>query len=261
MAAPLPAEAGAVALTAQNVTIRFGGVVAVSGMALDAAPGEIVGLIGPNGAGKTTFVNCICGTYRPNAGTALWLGRELFGLSPHALLRLGVARTFQNVASLHDLTVLDMAKLGAAARAGAGAGPGLGFFGSERALEAELTETLLRPLHLADVAHAPLQVLPYGRRKAADLARALAAQPQLLLLDEPVAGLTSQEGMAMAAVIRGVRDRLGCAVVMVEHKMDVVMSTCDRIAVMAAGSKIFEGLPDEVQSDPEVRRVYLGEPG
>ncbi len=261
MAALQPAGAGAVALTARNVTIRFGGVVAVNGMALDAAPGEIVGLIGPNGAGKTTFVNCICGTYRPAAGTALWLGRELLGLSPHALLRLGVARTFQNVASLHDLTVLDMAKLGAAARRGAGSARSGGFFASEKALEAELTETLLRPLHLADVAHAPLQVLPYGRRKAADLARALAAQPQLLLLDEPVAGLTSQEGMAMAAVIRGVRDRLGCAVVMVEHKMDVVMSTCDRIAVMAAGSKIFEGLPDAVQSDPEVRRVYLGEPG
>ncbi len=249
------------ALTAQNVTIRFGGVVAVNGMALDAAPGEIVGLIGPNGAGKTTFVNCICGTYRPNAGTALWLGRELLGLSPHALLKLGVARTFQNVASLHDLTVLDIAKLGAAARGDAGSARSGGFFGSEKALEAELTETLLRPLYLADVAHTPIQTLPYGRRKAADLARALAAQPQLLLLDEPVAGLTSQEGMAMAAVIRGVRDRFGCAVIMVEHKMDVVMSTCDRIAVMAAGSKIFEGLPDAVQSDPEVRRVYLGEPG
>ena len=100
-----------------------------------------------------------------------------------------------------------------------------------------------------------------GQARRAMLARALATQPRNLLLDEPVAGLTSQEGMAMAAVIRGVRDRLGCAVVMVEHKMDVVMSTCDRIAVMAAGSKIFEGLPDEVQSDPEVRRVYLGEPG
>ena len=261
MAAPLPAEAGAVALTAQNVTIRFGGVVAIAGMALDAAPGKIVGLIGPNDAGKTTFVNCICGTYRPNAGTALWLGRELLGLSPHALLKLGVARTFQNVASLHDLTVLDIAKLGAAARGGDGSARSGGFFASEKALEAELTETLLRPLYLADVAHTPIQTLPYGRRKAADLARALAAQPQLLLLDEPVAGLTSQEGMAMAAVIRGVRDRFGCAVIMVEHKMDVVMSTCDRIAVMAAGSKIFEGLPEEVQSDPEVRRVYLGEPG
>ena len=261
MAAPLPAEAGAVALTAQDVTIRFGGVVAVNGMALDAAPGEIVGLIGPNGAGKTTFVNCICGTYRPQTGTALWLGRELLGLSPHALLRLGVARTFQNVASLHDLTVLDIAKLGAASRGGAGPARSGGFFSSEKALEAELTDTLLRPLHLADVAHTPIQTLPYGRRKAADLARALAAQPQLLLLDEPVAGLTSQEGMAMAAVIRGVRDRFGCAVIMVKHKMDVVMSTCDRIAVMAAGSKIFEGLPDAVQSDPEVRRVYLGEPG
>jgi len=248
-----------VALTARNVTIRFGGVVAVNAMALDVAPGEIVGLIGPNGAGKTTFVNCISGTYRPSAGTVLWQGRELLGLSPHALLRLGVARTFQNVASLHDLTVLDMAKLGASTRRG-GDAAAAGFFRSERALEEELTETLLRPLQLADFASKPVQALPYGRRKAADLARALAAHPHLLLLDEPVAGLTAHEGMAMAAVIRGVRDRYGCAIVMVEHKMDVVMSTCDRIVVMASGAKIFEGGPAEVQSDAEVRRVYLGEP-
>ncbi len=247
------------ALTARDVTIRFGGVVAVNAMALDVAPGEIVGLIGPNGAGKTTFINCISGTYRPKSGTALWQGRELLGLPPSALLRRGVARTFQNVASLHDLTVLDMAKLGAGTRRG-GNGSAPGFFGSEGALEKELTETLLKPLKLADFAFDPIQTLSYGRRKAVDLARALAAHPQLLLLDEPVAGLTAQEGTAMAAVIRDVRDRYGCAVVMVEHKMDVVMSTCDRVAVMAAGAKIFEGGPNEVQSDAEVRRVYLGEP-
>ena len=167
----------------------------------------------------------------------------------------------ETVASLHDLSVLDMAKLGASMRSDRGpAGHLLDLFRSERVVEQELTETILRPLELTDVAHQPIQTLSYGRRKAVDLARALAAHPQLLLLDEPVAGLTSHEGMAMAAVIRAVRDRLGCAVIMVEHKMDVVMSTCDRIAVMAAGSKIFEGLAAEVQADAEVRRVYLGEP-
>jgi branched-chain amino acid transport system ATP-binding protein len=249
------------ALTAKDVTIHFGGVVAVNAMGLDVLPGEIVGLIGPNGAGKTTFINCISGTYRPNTGIVLWQGETLLGLSPHALLRAGVARTFQNVASLHDLSVMDIAKLGSSMRSDRSAGGQFrGFFRSEKAIEEELAETILRPLKLTDVARKPIQTLPYGRRKAVDLARALAAHPQLLLLDEPVAGLTSQEGMAMAAVIREVRDRLGCAVVMVEHKMDVVMSTCDRIAVMAAGSKIFEGLPAEVQADAEVRRVYLGEP-
>ena len=232
------------ALATEDVTIRFGGVVAVNGMALDAAQGEIVGLIGPNGAGKTTFINCLCGTYRPDTGRAQWQGQELLGLPPSALLRRGVARTFQTVASLHGLTVLDLVKLGA----------GLG-----RQPDDEITDTLLRPLHLAAFADAPMESLPYGHRKAVDLARALAAKPRLLFLDEPVAGLTSQEATSMAAVIRDVRDRFGCTVVMVEHKMDVVMSTCDRIAVMAAGAKIFEGSAAEVQSDAEVRRVYLGE--
>ena len=248
-------------LTARDVTIRFGGVVAVNQMALDVVPGEILGLIGPNGAGKTTFINCLSGTYRPNSGSAMWQGDELIGLAPSALLRRGVVRTFQNVASLHDLTVLDIVKLGAGMRRDRGFGSRLlDFFRSEAALEASLMERVLAPLALTDVAHQPIQTLSYGKRKAVDLARALAGEPQLLLLDEPVAGLTSHEGMAMAAVVRAVRDRIGCAVIMVEHKMDVVMSTCDRIVVMAAGARIFEGLPAEVQADAEVRRVYLGEP-
>lgn len=248
------------ALTAEGVTIHFGGVVAVDAMGINVALGEIVGLIGPNGAGKTTFINCIAGTYRPNAGTILWAGEQLVGLAPHALIRRGVARTFQNVTSLHDLTVMDLVKLGANMRDDLSAGDRfLNLFRSEKVLEEELSETLLVPLRLADVADKPIQTLSYGQRKAVDLARALASRPKLLLLDEPVAGLTSQEGMAMAAVIRGVRDRYGCAVLMVEHRMDVVLDTCERIAVMAAGAKIFEGSGTEIQSHPEVRRVYLGE--
>ena len=247
-------------LRAEGVTIHFGGVVAVNGMGINVAAGEIVGLIGPNGAGKTTFINCIAGTYRPSAGTIVWRGEQLLGLAPHALIRLGVARTFQNVTSLHDLTVMDLVKLGANMRDDLTAQNRLvNMFRSEKLIEEELRETLLAPLRLADVANKPIQTLSYGQRKAVDLARALASRPELLLLDEPVAGLTSQEGMAMAAVIRGVRDRYGCAVLMVEHRMDVVLDTCERIAVMAAGSKIFEGSGAEVQSHPEVRRVYLGE--
>lgn len=248
------------ALRADGVTIHFGGVVAVNGMGINVAAGEIVGLIGPNGAGKTTFINCIAGTYRPSAGTIVWLGEQLVGLAPHALIRLGVARTFQNVTSLHDLTVMDLVKLGANMRDDLSVqNRFLNMFRSEKVIEEELSETLLAPLRLADVANKPIQTLSYGQRKAVDLARALASRPELLLLDEPVAGLTSQEGMAMAAVIRSVRDRYGCAVLMVEHRMDVVLDTCERIAVMAAGTKIFEGSGAEVQSHSEVRRVYLGE--
>jgi branched-chain amino acid transport system ATP-binding protein len=250
-----------VALEVRDLTIRFGGVTAVNEMSLDIAEREIVGLIGPNGAGKTTFINCVAGAYRPRQGTVRWRGRELRGLPPHAVIRHGVARTFQNVASLHDLTVMDLVKLGAGARARRGAGERfLAAARGERALEQELVDEVLRPLRLDEIAHQPIQTLSYGLRKAVDLARALASRPDLLLLDEPVAGLTSQEGLAMAAVIRELRDRRGCAVLMVEHKMDVVMSTCDRIVVMAAGKRIFEGGGAEVQADAQVRRVYLGEP-
>lgn len=248
------------ALRARDVSIRFGGVLAVDSMSLDVEPHEIVGLIGPNGAGKTTFINCLSGAYVPQSGKATWKEVDLLGRQPHELIRRGVVRTFQNVASLHDLTVLDVVKLGQAVRHGDPMRQLRDMLRSERARDAELIRTILQPLRLAEVAHQPIQSLSYGMRKAVDLARALAAQPQILLLDEPVAGLTAQEGAMMAGVIREVRDRVGCAVVMVEHKMDVVNATCDRIVVMAAGARIFEGSPAQVQSDPSVRRVYLGEP-
>ena len=248
-------------LEVDEITKRFGGITALEGVSLAADAGEIVGLIGPNGAGKTTAFNVITRLYRPDEGDVRFDGESLLDTRANGVVRRGIARTFQNVASLHDLSVMDIAKLGSSMRSDRSAfGHFADLFRSEKAIEEELTETILRPLQLTDVTRKPVQTLSYGRRKAVDLARALAAHPQLLLLDEPVAGLTAQEGMAMAAVIRDVRDRLGCAVIMVEHKMDVVMSTCDRIAVMAAGNKIFEGLPAEVQADAEVRRVYLGEP-
>lgn len=245
-------------LVAKDVSISFGSLQAVRDMTIEVGPKEIVGLIGPNGAGKTTFINCIAGAYQPGLGSINWRGESLLGLPPHRIISRGVVRTFQNVASLHDLTVLDIVKLGASMvrRDGSAAAR----FRSERAREEYLLAEILEPLHLVDVARQPLQTLSYGLRKAVDLARALACEPQLLLLDEPVAGLTAQEGMRMADVIRTARDRHGCAVMMVEHKMDVVNAVCERIAVMASGAKIFEGTPAEVQSDPEVRRVYLGEP-
>jgi branched-chain amino acid transport system ATP-binding protein len=249
------------ALRVRDLSLRFGGVLAVDRMSIDVAPGEIVGLIGPNGAGKTTFINCVSGNYRADDGVTEWQGESLFGKRPHEIIRRGVVRTFQNVASLHDLTVLDVVKLGAMMATDVGLGERFAaMLRSEQPRDKVLTETILRPLQLAEVADNPLQSLSYGLRKAVDLARALAAHPRLLLLDEPVAGLTSQEGAVMSRAVRDARDRLGCAVVMVEHKMDVVNATCDRIVVMAAGAKIFEGTAAQVQVDPEVRRVYLGEP-
>ena len=243
---------------ATDISIRFGGVIAVDKLSLSTSPGEILGLIGPNGAGKTTFINCISGAYRVSAGSATLDGEELIGRAPHEIIRKGVVRTFQNVSSLHDLTVLDVVKLGEAAGRSS-----RGILGrlreSERDREASLRESVLRPLHLEHVANQPIQTLSYGLRKAVDLARALAARPRLLLLDEPVAGLTNYESTRMADVIRSVRDRIGCAVMMVEHKMHVINSTCDRVIVMASGTKIFEGTSQEAQKDAEVRRVYLGE--
>lgn len=248
------------ALNVRGVSIRFGGNVAVDDMSIDVTSREIVGLIGPNGAGKTTFINCISGAYRPDRGDATWNGVPLLGRPPHEIIRHGVVRTFQNVASLHDLTVLDIVKLGDAMRPSTDRWQQIRqMVSTEKSRDEDLLETVLKPLRLAEVAHQPIQSLSYGLRKAVDLARALAARPQMLLLDEPVAGLTAQEGSMMADVIRSVRDRLGCAVIMVEHKMDVVNATCDRIVVMASGSRIFEGSPAEVQSDAAVRRVYLGE--
>ena len=240
-------------LVARDVSIRFGGTIAVNAVSLEVRPGEIVGLIGPNGAGKTTFINCVSGAARPTSGDIAWNGASLVGRPPHDIVALGVARTFQNVASLHDLTVLDIVKLGDSMKARRDAAT------TGRRRDERLIETVLRPLKLVDYAQSLIQTLPYGLRKAVDLARALAIEPMLLLLDEPVAGLTAHEARAMAEEIRRARSRFSCAIVMVEHKMDVVNATCDRLIVMAAGAKIFSGSPEEAQSDAEVRRVYLGD--
>jgi branched-chain amino acid transport system ATP-binding protein len=249
------------ALQTKDVTIRFGGVLAVNSLSLTIHAGEIVGLIGPNGAGKTTFVNCISGACSPESGDARWQNENILGLPPSALIQKGISRTFQNVAALHELTVLDIVKLGYGVRKGQPLRDRL----SDRlrgmdALGEHLVDAIMTPLGVADFRDAPVQSLPYGHRKAVDLARALASGPQLLLLDEPVAGLSTAEATSLAKVIRNVRDSMGCTVLMIEHKMDVVNSTCDRVIVMAAGSKVFEGGPAEVQANADVRRVYLGEP-
>ena len=250
-------------LQVTDVSLSFGGVKAVSDISFTVQPGQIVALIGPNGAGKTSLINSIAGSYVPEAGTIQWQQHRLEGRAPHAIVSFGVSRTFQNVATLHDLTVLDLVKLGVGPKLTAN--PALTLLGwptvrkQERQARETLTADILSPLGLADQADQPIQTLSYGSRKIVDLARALASRPSLLLLDEPVAGLSASEAQHVANTIHDIRDKFGTTVLMVEHKMDVVMGISDRIVVMASGKKIFEGLPAEVQRDQQVRRVYLGE--
>lgn len=249
-------------LRIDSLSLRFGGVKAVDEVSFEVKEGEIVALIGPNGAGKTSLINCIAGFYTPDGGSVEWRGNRITGSPPHDILRLGIGRTFQNVALLRDLKVFDVVKLGSG-RSGT-IHPLFSLMGLpsarrfERARENELGEQVLRPLGLMEHADQPIQTLSYGMRKVVDLARAMASSPSMLLLDEPVAGMSSTEARAMAEVIRWVRRERRCGVLMVEHKMDTVMGISDRIVVMAAGCKIFEGSPAEVQVHPEVRRIYLG---
>ncbi|MEO6021829.1 MAG: ABC transporter ATP-binding protein [Burkholderiales bacterium] len=250
-------------LQVTGVSLSFGGIKAVSDISFTVHPGQIVALIGPNGAGKTSLINSIAGSYVPEAGTIQWKEHRLEGRAPHTIVSYGVSRTFQNVATLHDLTVLDLVKLGVGPKLAAN--PALTLLGwssvrgQEQHFRQTLTTEVLTPLGLADQADQPIQTLSYGSRKIVDLARALASRPSLLLLDEPVAGLSASEAQHVASTIHGIREKFGTTVLMVEHKMDVVMGISDRIVVMASGKKIFEGLPAEVQRDQEVRRVYLGE--
>lgn len=253
------AAAGAVRL--RDVTLRFGGVSALDGVGFDVRPGTIHGLVGPNGAGKSSCLNVISGVYRPSSGTAWYGEHDLTRLPPHRIAALGVGRTFQNLAQSGRQTVLEnlmMARHHLTRSGFVSAGLGLPWARREerehRARVCEIAESL----GLADRVDTPTGVLPYGDRKRVEIARAVALEPSLLLLDEPVAGMDARESAVIAETVRRLRDGLGLTVVLIEHDVPLVMQLAERITVLDFGKVIADGTPDEVRTHPDVVRAYLG---
>jgi branched-chain amino acid transport system ATP-binding protein len=248
--------------TADGVTVRFGGLTALSDVSLTVEPGQVHAVIGPNGAGKTTLFNVCCGLVRPDTGTLAWGGRDLDGLRPHDLAGLGIARTLQGLGLFDRMSVLDNVLVGADRHARAGfLASLLGLSTSsrdERALR-ERAMAVLERLGVAGVARAPVAGLPYPVRKRVALARALVAEPRLLLLDEPASGLSAEEMDEVGRLVRSLTDTM--SVLLVEHHMDLVMTVSDVITVLDFGKVIAHGSPDDVRDDEAVLAAYLGEAG
>ena len=243
-----------------EVGVRFGGLVALDEVSLSVAPGEVHGVIGPNGAGKTTLFNICCGFVRPSTGTLHWHGEPVRGLRPHQLARMGIARTLQGVGLFRGLTVLENVMVGADRHHRAGFGSALLALrrsdSDERALR-ERARAVLAELGTDSYADRLPGSLPYPVQKRVALARALVADPEMLLLDEPASGLGADDMAELGTRIRSLRERMG--VVLVEHHMDLVMSVCDRITVLDFGRVVAKGSPDQVRDDPAVIDAYLGE--
>jgi branched-chain amino acid transport system ATP-binding protein len=262
MRAPGERDQGDSVLRCRDIELAFGGLRALKGVSLEIPKGQIFGLVGPNGSGKTSMVNVITGFYRPQSGSVNLFGQEVVGLKPHRIAARGVARTFQNLALFRGMTVLENILLGRHVFMGASALASLFYWVWALRNETEhrrVVEELIDFMQIQDIRDEPVEVIPLGMQKRVELARALAAEPELLILDEPMAGMNQEEKEYIARFILDAREERNATILLIEHHMDVVTALCDHVVVLSYGEKIAEGEPAQTIADPRVVSAYLGQ--